>query len=116
MVLWYRFHKTISKFVLTTTKRLTSKRYLTFLAEHWLIFLFSTFHFFVVLAEQRQRLAADLRMRQYHEEQMNKFENYAEEENDGEFVVARARPFWLKQRLRRFKCKFTDDITQKHKA
>ncbi|KAA0724605.1 putative cartilage matrix-associated protein [Triplophysa tibetana] len=33
-------------------------------------------------AEQRQRLAADQRMRQYHEEQRNKFENYAEEEND----------------------------------
>ncbi|KAI7812209.1 unique cartilage matrix-associated protein [Triplophysa rosa] len=33
-------------------------------------------------AEQRQRLAADLRMRQFHEEQRNTFENYAEEEND----------------------------------
>ncbi|TRY87201.1 hypothetical protein DNTS_031730 [Danionella cerebrum] len=33
-------------------------------------------------AEQRQRLAADERKREYHEEQRNEFENYAEEEND----------------------------------
>ncbi|XP_055048527.2 unique cartilage matrix-associated protein [Misgurnus anguillicaudatus] len=33
-------------------------------------------------AEQRQRQAADLKMRQYHEEQRNEFENYAEEEHD----------------------------------
>ncbi|XP_051976108.1 unique cartilage matrix-associated protein-like [Xyrauchen texanus] len=33
-------------------------------------------------AEQRQRLAADKRKREYHEEQRNEFENYAEEEHD----------------------------------
>ncbi|XP_026057606.1 unique cartilage matrix-associated protein [Carassius auratus] len=33
-------------------------------------------------AEQRQRLAADERRREYHEGQRNKFESYAEEEND----------------------------------
>lgn len=37
-----------------------------------------------MIAEQRQRLAADERRRAYHEEQRNKFENYAEEEHDGE--------------------------------
>ncbi|XP_051548721.1 unique cartilage matrix-associated protein-like [Myxocyprinus asiaticus] len=33
-------------------------------------------------AEQRQRLAADKRKREYHEEQSNEFESYAEEEHD----------------------------------
>lgn len=33
-------------------------------------------------AEQRQRLAADERKREYHETQRSKFENYAEEEGD----------------------------------
>ncbi|XP_051979368.1 unique cartilage matrix-associated protein-like isoform X2 [Xyrauchen texanus] len=33
-------------------------------------------------AEQRQRLAADKRKRDYHEEQSNEFESYAEEEHD----------------------------------
>ncbi|XP_062318193.1 unique cartilage matrix-associated protein [Osmerus eperlanus] len=33
-------------------------------------------------AEQRQRLAADERKREYHEEQRNEFEGYAEEEHD----------------------------------
>ncbi|XP_073687931.1 unique cartilage matrix-associated protein [Garra rufa] len=33
-------------------------------------------------AEQRQRLAADERRREYHEEQRNAFESYAEEEHD----------------------------------
>ncbi|KAF7701905.1 unique cartilage matrix-associated protein [Silurus meridionalis] len=33
-------------------------------------------------AEQRQRLAADERKREYNEEQRNEFENYAEEENN----------------------------------
>ncbi|XP_017341626.1 unique cartilage matrix-associated protein [Ictalurus punctatus] len=32
--------------------------------------------------EQQQRLAADERKREYHEEQRNEFENYAEEEHD----------------------------------
>lgn len=50
-----------------------------------LIDIFSS-HFVVFLAEQRQRLAADERRREYHEEQRNKYENYAEEENDGESV------------------------------
>ncbi|XP_016408884.1 unique cartilage matrix-associated protein-like isoform X1 [Sinocyclocheilus rhinocerous] len=35
-------------------------------------------------AEQRQRLAADERRMEYHEEQSNEFESYAEEEHDGE--------------------------------
>ncbi|XP_076157107.1 putative cartilage matrix-associated protein [Alosa pseudoharengus] len=33
-------------------------------------------------AEQRQRLAADERMKEYHENQRSKYENYAEEEGD----------------------------------
>ncbi|ROL54631.1 putative cartilage matrix-associated protein [Anabarilius grahami] len=33
-------------------------------------------------AEQRQRLAADKRRSEYHEEQRDEFENYAEEEHD----------------------------------
>uniref|UniRef100_A0A4W4FFS2 Unique cartilage matrix-associated protein n=1 Tax=Electrophorus electricus TaxID=8005 RepID=A0A4W4FFS2_ELEEL len=33
-------------------------------------------------AELRQRLAADERKREYHEERMNQFETYAEEEHD----------------------------------
>uniref|UniRef100_A0AAR2K6L3 Unique cartilage matrix-associated protein n=1 Tax=Pygocentrus nattereri TaxID=42514 RepID=A0AAR2K6L3_PYGNA len=33
-------------------------------------------------SEQRQRLAADERKREYHEEQRNEFESYAEEEHD----------------------------------
>ncbi|XP_034445224.1 unique cartilage matrix-associated protein isoform X1 [Hippoglossus hippoglossus] len=33
-------------------------------------------------AEQRLVLAADQRKREFHEEQRNEFENYAEEEND----------------------------------
>uniref|UniRef100_A0A673J8G9 Unique cartilage matrix-associated protein n=1 Tax=Sinocyclocheilus rhinocerous TaxID=307959 RepID=A0A673J8G9_9TELE len=33
-------------------------------------------------AEQRQRLAADERRMEYHEEQSNEFESYAEEEHD----------------------------------
>lgn len=38
------------------------------------------------LVEQQQRLAADERRREYHEEQRNEFENYAEEEHNGEYI------------------------------
>ncbi|KAK3525699.1 hypothetical protein QTP70_005848 [Hemibagrus guttatus] len=37
--------------------------------------------------EQQQRLAADERKREYHEEQRNEFENYAEEEHNGEYGI-----------------------------
>jgi len=61
--------------------------YTFLMSEHISVFIsFSFFlsHVVVSLAEQRQRLAADKRRREYHEEQRNQFENYAEEESDGE--------------------------------
>lgn len=42
-------------------------------------------YIFWLLVEQQQRLAADERKREYHEEQRNEFENYAEEEHNGEY-------------------------------
>lgn len=39
---------------------------------------------FLLTAEQRDRLSANERRREYNEEQRNEYENYAEEERDGE--------------------------------
>lgn len=47
--------------------------------------IFKNMYIFWLLVEQQQRLAADERKREYHEEQRNEFENYAEEEHNGEY-------------------------------
>ncbi|XP_067915896.1 upper zone of growth plate and cartilage matrix associated a [Heterodontus francisci] len=42
-----------------------------------------------VMAENRQRLAADERRKEYHEEQLNEWENYVEEEQDEQYERTR---------------------------
>ncbi|XP_041059112.1 upper zone of growth plate and cartilage matrix associated a [Carcharodon carcharias] len=41
------------------------------------------------LAENRQRLAADERRKEYHEEQLNEWENFVEEEQDEQYERTR---------------------------
>lgn len=78
--------------ILQSFWRLTSFKTSTIIAKSYSCFLIDVFRgqifipplFFLSTAEQRVRLAANERKREYNEEQRNEYENYVEEDRDGE--------------------------------